>query len=122
MAHGVREGSPENGTPFLLSESSYFTTGRTAQARCLRRDHHLPGKTCSLIPDATVREANRRALRGAAEDHAEFAAAEHPLGLALQLADPFPGDAELVAKLGERRGVAVAEAVAADQDVPVALG
>src|ERR687890_608048 len=44
------------------------------------------------------------ALRRAAEDHAELTATEHTLGLALQLA------------------VAVAETVAAHQDMPVALG
>src|ERR687897_1039645 len=62
------------------------------------------------------------ALRGAAEDHTELPATEHTLGLALQLADALAGDPEFLAELGEGRGVAVAEAVAAHQDMPVALG
>src|SRR4028119_880903 len=61
-------------------------------------------------------------LRRSAEDRAELAAGEHPLGLALELADALAGDAELVAELGQRRGVAVAEAVATDQDVLVPVG
>jgi hypothetical protein len=48
------------------------------------------------------------ALRRAAEDHAELTAAEHTLGLALQLADALAGDPEFLAELGEGRGVAVA--------------
>src|SRR5215212_5131283 len=62
------------------------------------------------------------ALRGAAEDHTELSATEHTLGLALQLADALAGDPEFLAELGEGRGVAVAEAVAPHQDVPVTLG
>src|ERR687889_1931250 len=62
------------------------------------------------------------ALRGAAEDHTELSATEHTLGLALQLADALAGDPEFLAELGEGRGVAVTEAVAAHQDVPVTLG
>src|SRR5829696_7786811 len=62
------------------------------------------------------------ALRGAAEEHSELSATEHALGLALQLADALAGDPELLAQLGEGRGVAVAEAVTPDQDVPVTLG
>src|SRR4028119_1705471 len=61
-------------------------------------------------------------LRRSAEDRAELAAGEHPLGLALELADALAGDAELVGELGQRRGVAVTEAVAADQDVLVPVG
>src|ERR671911_2238164 len=62
------------------------------------------------------------ALCGAAEDHAELSATEHTLGLALQLSDTLAGDSEFLAELGEGRGVAVAEAVAPHQDVPVTLG
>src|SRR5918995_2913361 len=62
------------------------------------------------------------ALCGAAEDHAELSATEHTLGLALQLSDTLAGDPEFLAELGEGRGVAVAEAVAPHQDVPVTLG
>src|SRR3712207_8378522 len=61
-------------------------------------------------------------LRRPAEHRAELAAGEHALGLALELADALAGDPELVAELGQRRGVAVAEAVAPDQDVLVPVG
>src|SRR4028118_1240080 len=61
-------------------------------------------------------------LRRSAEDRAGLAPGEHPLGLALGLADALAGDAELVGELGQRRGVAVTEAVAADQDVLVPVG
>src|ERR671916_385875 len=61
-------------------------------------------------------------LRRPAEHRAELAAGEHALGLALELADALAGDAELVGKLGKRRGVAVAETVAPDQDVLVPVG
>src|SRR5687767_14994318 len=57
-----------------------------------------------------------------AEDHTELSATEHTLCLALQLADTLAGDPEFLAELGEGRGVAVAEAVAPHQDVPVTLG
>src|ERR687897_3820628 len=57
-----------------------------------------------------------------AEDHAELSATEHTLCLALQLADTLAGDPEFLAELGKGRGVAIAEAVAPHQDVPVTLG
>src|ERR687897_35556 len=63
-----------------------------------------------------------RALRCAAEDHTELSATEHTLGFALQLANALAGDSEFLAELGEGRGVAVAEAVAPHQDMPVTLG
>src|SRR5918997_5692993 len=61
-------------------------------------------------------------LGRSAEDHTELSATEHTLGLALQLADTLAGDPEFLAELGEGRGVAIAEAVAPYQDVPVTLG
>ena len=77
------------------------------------RSRRLKCADCRIHPEP---------LSGAAEDHSEFAATEHTLGLTLQLPDPLAGDAELLAELGEGGGVAVAEAVAPYQDVPVTLG
>jgi hypothetical protein len=67
------------------------------------RDSLRRGETCRLRPhqakrfrvdqaprkDLMPRFAKRTALRGAAQDHAELAASEHTLGLALELADPL---------------------------------
>src|SRR5918995_5159143 len=55
------------------------------------------------------------------EGGSELAVGEHALGLALELPDPLARDAELVAELGQRRDVAVVEAVPAEQHVLMAL-
>ena len=57
-----------------------------------------------------------------ARDLAVLAGPQHPLRLALELADALPGDAELITELRESGGILVVEPVATDQDVPVALG
>src|SRR5918997_550517 len=46
---------------------------------------------------------------------------ERMLGLALELPDTLPGDAKFVGELGQGRRFVVAEAVALDQDVPLAF-
>src|ERR687889_2509055 len=57
-----------------------------------------------------------------AEDVAVLAAGQHALGLALHLTDALARDAELVAELRQRRRLPVAEAVALDEHVAMALG
>src|SRR5918998_364990 len=59
---------------------------------------------------------------GVAGDLTVLAGPQHPLRLALELADALPGYAELLAELRESCRVLVVEAIATDQHVPVALG
>jgi hypothetical protein len=50
-----------------------------------------------------------------------LAVLQHPLGLALGLPDPLPGDAQLFAEFREGGRVMLVEAVAADEFVPCPL-
>src|SRR5215210_4442200 len=61
-------------------------------------------------------------LRGLSEDATVLAGLEHPLGLALELADPLPRNPELVGEFGEGRRILRVEAVAPDEHVTLALG
>src|SRR5215212_8738867 len=60
--------------------------------------------------------------RGVLGSQPVLAILEHPLRLALDLPDPLARDLELLAELGEGRGLLAVEAVPPNQDAPMALG
>src|SRR5215216_2637598 len=60
--------------------------------------------------------------RGVLGSQPVLAVLEHPLRLALDLPDPLARDLELLAELGEDRGLPAVEAVPPNQDAPMAFG
>src|SRR5215210_842333 len=94
-------------------------TGHLAKRAASSPTHDKKGSPDVGLP---LRELRSVLLRGLSEDATVFPGLKHPLGLALELADPLPGDPELVGELGEGRRILRVEAVAPDEHVTLALG
>src|SRR5215218_1888454 len=117
LVSSVRKGSVQAQRDFSNSLSrkraAYTLWGTSASLglRCLlrRSGHHLP-------------EAGTVACLPSIQSWCVLSALEHQLSLALHLPDPLARDLQVVPLQSQCRRFALVEAVAAHQDVPVALG